>query len=213
MNINILEKNRKDTIEKLLEKSKKILNTDHSKSNEEKLMILKSTAGGRKFFIMARYMYKLTNDETLPDFCFLWISTGKGNMHKQSYKIIKEELGGHYVYLLENEFTGGRRVFRRNEIVVVNWEKLTLKDKETGEWKSNLMKDKETYNFRDLIKNTKEDGRKIIMIINESQANARAKRAMDVREIIGADLTIEINATTPLEKTGHDSLSVEKVYK
>jgi len=68
---------------------------------------------------------------------------------------------------LEQEFFGSRREIDKDEVVVVNWEKLRNKNSRTGEWKNVIMKDKETVNFRELIANTKEAGRKIIMIIDE----------------------------------------------
>jgi len=64
-----------------------------------------------------------------------------------------------------------------------------------------LMKDKETTNFRELIRNTKEENTKIIMIIDESHASATSERALELRDqIVDADLTIEMSATPVLRE-------------
>lgn len=81
----------------------------------------------------------------------------------------------------------------------INWEKLRAKDNKTGEWKNILMKDKETTNFREVVKNTKDYHRKIVMIIDESHSNSSSQRAIELRNIIGADITIEMSATPVLD--------------
>ena len=209
MSIKILKRYQEEAVEKLFDRSKEILKTGVNKSNDNKLIIFKSPTGSGKTFTMSRYIYKMCKDEKRLDFCFLWISIGKGGLHEQSYNAIKGEIGGFSAYLLEEEFFGTRRRIDQDETVVVSWDKLALKNKETGEWKANLMKDKETVNFRDLIKTTKEDGRKIVLIIDESQVNANAERAMEVRDIIDADLTIEVSATPILVEGEHDSRLIE----
>lgn len=209
MSTKLLKRYQEEAIRKLVERSDKILRGDSAKSEGDKLIIFKAPTGSGKTFTMARYIYQMCDDEIRADFCFLWISIGKGELHKQSYNSIKNEVGGLSVRLLEEEFFGTRRTIEKNEVVVVNWEKLALKNKETGEWKANLMKDKETVNFRDLIKNTNEAKRKIIMIIDESHASATGERAREIRKIIGADITIEMSATPILAEGEHDSRLVE----
>ncbi|NLK93121.1 MAG: hypothetical protein GX273_08330, partial [Bacteroidales bacterium] len=70
------------------------------------------------------------------DLCFVWISIGKGELHLQSKHSLERIFGGApRVSLVEEEFTGGRERIVRNEVVVVNWEKLRSKERETGDWK------------------------------------------------------------------------------
>jgi len=96
-------------------------------------------------------------------------------------------------------------------VVVVNREKLRSKDNSTGEWKNILMKDSEMYNFRELIQNTKKEGKTIIMIIDESHSNATSERALELRdEIVNADLTVEMSATPVLrEGQYHEKVTVQ----
>ena len=78
--------------------------------------------------------------------------------------------------LIENEFFGSRDSIEKNEVVVVNWEKIRAKDKETGEWTNTLMRDSERYNFREVLANTKQSGKLIFMIIDESHQNAQTDK-------------------------------------
>lgn len=170
--------------------------------NTLKTIVLQSPTGSGKTFMMSQVINKLATDQNFNhiDMCFLWVSIGKGALHEQSYKSLKKIFNGYPdCHLIENEFTGGRNKIRRNEVVVLNWEKLRAKDKTTGDWKNILMKDKETNNFIDVIQNTKEDGRKIILIIDESHSSTDTARATELRDdIIKPNVTIEMSATPTL---------------
>jgi len=205
MSTKILKRYQENAVNEIVKRSKKLLRESDKKEADDRLIIFKAPTGSGKTYIMSQYIEGLVNDAKKEDFCFLWISIGKGELHKQSYNSLKDEFNGFPpVYLLEQEFFGSRREIDKNEVVVVNWEKLRNKNRQTGEWKNVIMKDKETVNFRELIANTKETGRKIIMIIDESHSSATGERANELREIINADLVIEMSATPILLEGKHD---------
>ena len=162
-------------------------------------IVLQAPTGSGKTFTMARFMQDLVNEVSL-DLCFLWISIGKGELHIQSLKSVKREVDETLTCtLLESEFFGSRDVINQNEVVFVNWEKIRTKDKETGDFKNIVMKEKETINFPEVLKNTHDMGRKIVLIIDESHSGATTGRAKEIRdEIIIPDLTIEMSATPVL---------------
>ena len=167
-----------------------------------KTVVLKSPTGSGKTFMMSQVINKIATSQEFShlDLCFLWVCIGKGDLQTQSYKALIKNFNGYPdCYLLENEFTGGRECIERNEVVVVNWQKINTKDHQTGEWTNTLMKDKERNNFIDVLRNTRELGRKIILIIDESQIAATTERAKELRDmIICPDLTIEMSATPVL---------------
>ena len=169
------------------------------KRDGKETIVLQAPTGSGKTFTMARYMLELVNSND-KDLCFLWISIGKGELHKQSMKSVKREIDDTLTCtLLENEFFGSRSVINQNEVVFINWEKIRNKDKTTGDFKNILMKEKETINFPEVVKNTRELGRQIVLIIDESHAGATTGRAKEIRdEIIIPDLTIEMSATPVL---------------
>ncbi|MFH0805560.1 MAG: DEAD/DEAH box helicase family protein [Patescibacteria group bacterium] len=191
-----IKRYQENAVDELILKSKLLLKKDL----DNKTIVFKAPTGSGKTFVMSKFIKQAIEEFKDDRLCFLWISIGKGNLHIQSYESLKNEFEySPPVYLLEQEFFGSRRTIDKNEIIVVNWEKLVNKDRKTGEWKNILMKDKETTNFRELVRNTKEEKIKIIMIIDESHASAKAARAIELREMIGADLTIEMSATPVLE--------------
>ena len=194
-----LKRYQEKAVDKLLSRTKELF----GENLDKKTIVFQAPTGSGKTFTMSQYIEQLIGELKDEELCFLWLSPGKGSLHKQSYKSLKNEFEGFPdVYLLEKEFFGSRRTIDKNEIVVANWEKLSNKDNKTGEWKNILMKDKETINFRELIQNTKESNVKIILIIDESHSRANAKRAFELRaSIIKPDLTIEMSAT-PILKEG-----------
>ena len=185
--------------DRLLKYSKEIFDDDN-----KGLIVFKSPTGSGKTFTMSNVIKDMATSEEFADedLCFLWVSIGKGNLHKQSYIALVNFFDTYpSCHLLEEEFIGGRNKIQKNEVVVFNWEKLNNKDKETSEWSNVLMKDKETNNFRDIINNTKEAKRKIILIIDESHASTKTERAEEIKNIIEPVLTIEMSATPTMTPT------------
>ncbi len=203
-----LKKYQRDAVEELILKSKILLKKD----TDRKTIVFKAPTGSGKTFTMSQYIKQVVDELRGTDVCFLWLSPGEGNLHLQSYKSLKEDLGNYpSATLLDQEFFGSRKTIDIDEVVVCNWQKLSSKDSKTGEWKNILMKDKETTNFRELVRNTREHGTKIILIIDESHSKSDAKRAFELRnDIIKPDLTIEMSAT-PILKEGEYNERVEVV--
>ena len=186
-------------INKILKEVKEILEEDR-----EGTIVFQSPTGSGKTYTMSNIIQKLALDTEFSneDFCFVWVSIGKGELHKQSYKSLTKYFdGAPNVYLLEQEFFGSRSRIGKNEVVVVNWDKINQKDSSSGEWKNILMKDKETYNFPEILENTRQEGRKIILIIDESHQGTTTDRATELRdEIIKPTITLEMSATPALNQ-------------
>ena len=159
-------------------------------------IVFRAPTGSGKTVTMLRYILEAT-EEIDADLCYLWICIGKGELQVQSYKSAKREIGDSLeCSLLESEFFGSRDVINQNEIVFLNWEKIRTKDRKTNEFKNILMRENEQYNFPEVLQNTRDIGRKIILIIDESHASATSERAMEIRdEIIKPELTFEMSAT------------------
>ena len=157
--------------------------------------VFQSPTGSGKTLMTAKYIEGLIKELPEEDFCFVWMTIGKGDLQLQSkHSLEKIFQGAPRVSLVEEEFAGGRERIVRNEVVVANWEKLRTKERSTGDWKNLLMKDGEKLNFRDVLDKTREQ-RKIILIIDESHINADTARANELRDLIAADVVIEMSAT------------------
>ena len=62
--------------------------------------------------------------------------------------------------------------------------------------------------FSRVGKNTKNARTKIILIIDESHTSSSSERALEIRDLINADLTIEMSAT-PILKEGQYNEKIE----
>ena len=173
------------------------------KEGTKKVCVFCSPTGSGKTIMTAKFIegiIKRREDEL----CFVWITIGKGELHVQSRNALRKIFAGSpKVSLLENDFQGGRSEIQRNEVVVVNWEKIRSKDKSTEDWKNVLMKDGEKYNFRDVLKATREK-RKVILIIDESHIGATAERTAELRDEVDADVIMEISATPKIKPSASE---------
>lgn len=192
-----------NAIKQLLQLTNMYLET----SNNE-IIVFQAPTGSGKTITIARYIQDIT-EETDEDLCFLWISIGKGDLHRQSQKSVKKEIGEAIeCSLLEDEFFGSRDIINRNEVVFVNWEKIRAKNKKTNDYKNVLMKDSENNNFPLILENTRNNNRRIILIIDESHSSSTTETALKIRDrIIKPDVTIEMSATPIL--TGNMNAKVE----
>ena len=189
-----LKKYQETAIEELVKKVSELLQSPA----ENKICVFQSPTGSGKTFMVARFIEDFIVENRDQEVCFLWVSIGKGELHKQSKRSLERYFADFPpVHLLEDEYFGSKSEITQNEVVVVNWEKLYNKyssGEQKGEWKNRLMRDGEFVNFRQVLENTKEN-RKIILIIDESHYAGDAARTNELREIINADVTLEMSAT------------------
>jgi len=199
MNIN-LKNYQEKAVGELIATFKTLL----GKEEQKKVCVFQAPTGSGKTLMTAKFIEEIIREVPEIDLCFVWISIGKGELHLQSKHSLERVFGGApRVSLVEEEFTGGRERIVRNEVVVVNWEKLRSKDRETGDWKNILMKDGEKLNFRDVLSKTREQ-RKVIMIIDESHIGATAERTNELRDEINADVILEMSATPKIKPDQRD---------
>jgi type III restriction enzyme len=199
MNIN-LKNYQEKAVGELIATFKTLLTEEEQK----KVCVFQAPTGSGKTLMTAKFIEELIRELPETDLCFVWISIGKGELHLQSKHALERIFGGApRVSLVEEEFNGGRERIVRNEVVVVNWEKLRSKERETGDWKNILMKDGEKLNFRDVLSKTREQ-RKIIMIIDESHIGASAERTNELRDEINADVILEMSATPKIRPDPRD---------
>ena len=183
------------------------------KSTSRKEVVFEAPTGSGKTFMAASLFEELAEENPSVNFCILWACPGKGELHKQSFDAVKTYLGGNPVCsLLEDNFFGSRKYIKDKEIVFINWEKLIQKDKETGKWANNLMKDQEGMNFIDVIEKTKQNGTRVILVIDESHIGASQKARIQefINTIIIPNIVLEMSAT-PLNNHIDVEIEAQKV--
>lgn len=178
-----------------------------AKDASNKVCVFQSPTGSGKTVMIAKFIEEIIKELPETDLCFLWVSIGKGDLHKQSKKSLERIFDGFpNVNLLEEEFFGSRNYIEQNEVVVVNWEKLYSKyasGENKGEWKNKVMREGEGVNFIEVLETTREK-RKIILIIDESHYASDAQRTSELRKIISADVTLEMSATPKIQPSAQD---------
>ncbi len=174
------------------------------KDSQNKICVFQSPTGSGKTVMVAKFIEGIIKDLPDIDLCFIWVSIGKGELHKQSKNSLDNIFEGFpKCELVEEEFFGSRTFIDQNEVVVVNWEKLRSKDKLSGDWKNKVMKEGEETNFIKVLQNTKEK-RKIILIIDESHFASDTERTNELRQIVNADVTLEMSATPKLTPSAQE---------
>jgi len=194
---------QEDAIEQLVKSISAMLCLDA----KNKVCVFKSPTGSGKTYMVSQFINDIIKGVPDSDLCFLWVSIGKGDLHKQSMKSLNKIFDGFpIVNLYEDEFFGGRSTIEKNEVVVINWEKLYSKyssGENAGQWKNKAMRDGEGINFIELMENTKSN-LQIILIIDESHYASDTNNTNELRDIINPDLTLEMSATPKIEPTAQD---------
>ncbi|MDD3284367.1 MAG: DEAD/DEAH box helicase family protein [Patescibacteria group bacterium] len=200
---------QKEAVENLHQKIEKSL-----KSPESEVVVFQAPTGsGKTVMVSALLKEFVRNRQDNNKFSFVWVSVRM--LHEQS----KEKLESYYEddgnlrcsYFEDLE----DRKIDENEILFINWHSINKKDINI------FIKDNEKdNNLSNIIKNTKEDGRFIILIIDESHHTAGAEKSKELIEIIGPKITLEVSATphltekvSEIEKVRLSDVKAEEMIK
>ena len=177
---------QENAIDDLLEKAKRLL----SYSGIKKL-VFKSPTGSGKTIMMAEFLKRLVDDRDIKQSLgFIWAAPRQ--LHIQS----REKL--------ENYFETSRalkcsyfedlddRKISENEILFFNWESINRADNVY------IRDNEQEFNLSKVLERTKEEGREIILVIDEAHHHATSEISQGLIQMIGPKLTIEVSATPVL---------------
>ncbi len=164
------------------------------KSTEMEICVFQSPTGSGKTVMVSELLKRIVKErKDDKNFSFVWVSVRM--LHEQS----KEKLEKYYEddrliqcsYFedLEDKKIG------ENEILFINWHSINKKDINIY-----VRENEQDNNLNNIIQNTKEDGREIILIIDESHHTASSERSKELIEIISPKVTIEVSATPHLKE-------------
>lgn len=179
----ILRPYQDDAVSNLYAKSNSLLGKTSNKT-----LVFRAPTGSGKTIIMAEFLRKLVAENiTGLDFSFIWAAPRQ--LHTQS----KDKLE-HYFY--ENktlkcssfeELTN--KNIDENEILFLNWESINKKDN------IYIRENENDFNLSSILQNTKDQGRQVILIIDESHYSTDTEKTIGLRDMISPKLTIEVSAT------------------
>ncbi len=192
-----LRKYQKEAVSRLKEGVNRLLT-----SAEREICIFQAPTGSGKTFIMSELLRALAKDrKDEKKLSFIWISVRM--LHEQS----KEKLENYY----ENERLIQCSYYEdledkqisENEILFINWHSINKKDINIY-----VRENEQDNNLNSIIERTKEEGRDIILIIDESHHTASSEKSRELIEVIGPKVTIEVSATPHLKESMDDFVKV-----
>jgi len=168
-----------------------------------KTCVLKSPTGSGKTVMMTEVIRRLggSGGHALS---FVWISVH--NLHAQS----REKLEAHYgdsgaIGCAYFEELQDRRI-QENEVLFFNWESIRSKgnvyvrDNEQG------------HNLSSVVRNTRGEGRKIVLVVDESHHSAGTELAREVIDLIAPDVSVDVSATPTVSDVDYvESVDIDEV--
>lgn len=187
---------QENTVDELLGKAKKLL-----KYSGEKKLVFKSPTGSGKTIMMAEFLKQLVDDRAVREsLSFIW--TAPRQLHIQSRdKLERYFENSRALKCSFFEDLDDRRI-GENEILFFNWESINKKDNVY------IRANEQDLNLSSVLERTKEEGRVIILIIDEAHHHADSDISQGLRNMMGSKLTIEVSAT-PKMKDPDDMISVD----
>lgn len=164
---------------------------------ENRTCIFKAPTGSGKTLMVAETLKRLVkNRHDGKQLSFVWIAPRM--LHGQS----KEKLEKFYENTRTLECSTIEDLqdnqIQENEILFLNWESLNKKN--------NILtiENEQDKNITKIIENTKEEGREIILIIDESHYSAQTETARRLIQDISPKITLEVSATPHLVQAGDE---------
>lgn len=161
-------------------------------SGDSKICIFKAPTGSGKTIMMTEFLMRLCDLRVDGrKFSFIWLAVNK--LHDQSRNSLKKYYENKGLGLKCSYFDNLEdRKIKENEILFLNWASINKKD-------NIYVRDNErNNNLTNIIARTKDDGRDIILIIDESHRNADTSISKEIIEDIFPKITIEVSATPQL---------------
>ena len=166
-------------VSELKQKIEEFLNLESSK-----ICVFKSPTGSGKTIMMAELIHRLVNGrQDGKELSFIWITVHK--LHNQS----KEKLERYYEDLqtvgCSNFEDLQDRQMQDKEILFFNWHSINQ------EKNVYIRENENEFNLDKVIENTKDEGREIILVIDESHHTASSEKSKEVIQKINPKITLE----------------------
>ncbi len=156
-------------------------------------LVFKSPTGSGKTIMMAQFLRDLVGDPRFygNDVAFIWLTFNEESYIQSRNKLFSYYGGASELDLLDlNDLTRGK--LNKNSVFFINWQKIKGTSKESRR----LRKDNEWgLTFDSFIDKTKEDGRKLVVIVDEEHIGADTKLADEIFNLISPKITIRVSAT------------------
>ena len=177
----------KEYQEKAIEKLKALTN-EMLERNAKETIVFKSPTGSGKTLVVAEFIRQIVNRrDDDKQIAFIWAAPRQ--LHTQS----KEKLDKHYdiTRAIECKYFEdlNNRKINPDEILFLNWESINKKDNVY------IRENEQDKNLSKILENTRDEGARIILIIDESHFTAKTETSRSLINDIDPDVIIEVSAT------------------
>lgn len=187
---------QQNAIRELLDKSKRLLGYSGSKK-----LVFKAPTGSGKTIMMAEFLKQLVDDRQINyPLSFIW--TAPRQLHTQSRGKLEDYYKTSRAITCSFFEDLDDRKINENEILFFNWESI---NKEDNIYVRNNERDD---NLSNVLERTKDEGREIILIIDECHHHATSDISKNLIRDIAPKMTIEVSAT-PVVENPDDTVTVQ----
>jgi len=167
--------------------------------NPQTQVLLEAPTGSGKTVMMAALIERMIEEIPMQtgltaEVAFIWIAPN--TLHIQSYNSLKNLYNdANKLRCVDLSEMTTNPILNNRELLFVNWSTI---DKEKNIWRR---ENESNTNLETLIENTKAEGTKIVLVIDEAHLSAfSGKQAVAVRKLIAADAEILITATPNFQR-------------
>ncbi len=194
-------KYKETAVKQLLEKANELLEDNNSDN-----IIFKAPTGAGKTIIMADFLMQFVSErKDHRTFSFIWAAPRK--LHLQSKEKLESFYKDNRILECSNIEELTDKKINENEILFLNWESINKKDNVF------IRENENDFNLTSIINNTIEEGREIILVIDESHHTASAENTKGLIEIMKPKITIEVSVTPHMTSDNIVKVKFENVVK
>lgn len=162
--------------------------------NQNIPLVFKSPTGSGKTIMLAQFLRDIVSDPRFEgnDVAFVWFSFSEDSYEQSKKKLFEYYGGAGELDLIDlNDLSRGK--LNKNNVFFINWQKIKGKTKDSRKLRR---ENEQGLTFDNLINETHEDGRKIVVIIDEEHIGADTDLALEVVDgLIKPKITIRVSAT------------------
>ncbi len=174
-------------------------------ANRRQPLIFKAPTGSGKTVMVAQFLKDISSDPQFDaDKAFLWFSFSEESYVQSKNKLFDYYGGANELNLLDlNDLSKGK--LEKNNVFFINWQKIKASTKEGRILRTPTEYTNEDYGiFDEFIKRTQDEGRELILIIDEAHRETETELAADLIELIDPRIILKITATPRSEPTASD---------
>jgi type III restriction enzyme len=175
-------------------------------------LVFKSPTGSGKTIMLAQFLRDIVSDPRFEgnDVAFVWLSFSEESYEQSKKKLFEYYGGASELDLIDlNDLSRGK--LKKNDVFFVNWQKIKGKSKDSRKLRR---ENEQGLTFDNLINETHEDGRRIVVIIDEEHIGADTDLALELVDgLIKPKITMRVSDTPKYIPTRADTAGYVEVKR